>query len=213
MGHTGALADSPAGARPRVEGDRELEILTGAIAVLLESGYDRFTFDAVAAEVRASKATLYRRWKSKADLVVAALEAHACPDAPAQLPDTGRLRSDLVSIFCPEQEEPTQLSQVMAAVLPALHRDEEFTQLFTEKFVAPHMQGLRMVLERAQRRGEIGADADLDLLTAVLPALKFHHVVMFDTCPTPGQLRHFIDDVLLPACAVGTCPAAVGTDG
>lgn len=200
----------PAAARPRVEGDREREILAGTIAVLLESGYDRLTFDAVAAQVRASKATLYRRWKSKADLVVAAVDAQACSDTTDELVDTGCLRDDLLTIFCPAPEEPTELSEVMAAVLPALHRDAEFTRLFTEKFIAPRMQGLRMVLERAQDRGEIGEGADLDLLASIVPALKFHHVVVLGECPTPAGLHRIVDQVLLPACAATRDRRAVG---
>ena len=58
------------GARPRIEGERESEILDATIAMLLDSGYDRLTMDAVAGRARASKATLYRRWESKASLVV-----------------------------------------------------------------------------------------------------------------------------------------------
>ncbi|MBO1755563.1 TetR/AcrR family transcriptional regulator [Allobranchiibius sp. CTAmp26] len=212
-GSTDTASAAPAAARPRVEGDREREILAGAIAVLLETGYDRLTFDAVAAQVRASKATLYRRWKSKADLVVAAVEAQACSDGVAELPDSGCLKTDLLAIFCPSpEEEPTELSEVMAAVLPALHRDSEFTRLFTEKFIAPRMQGLRIVLERAQRRGEVGKGADLDLLASILPALKFHHIVVRGQCPTAAGLHQIIDQVLLPACAAGRDRSAVGAD-
>ena len=210
MGTISAVSSAPAAARPRVEGDREREILAGAIDVLLETGYDRLTFDAVAVQVRASKATLYRRWKSKADLVVAAVDAQACSDTTDDLPDTGCLKDDLLAIFCPSQEEPTELSEVMAAVLPALHRDVEFTRLFTEKFIAPRMQGLRIVLERAQDRGEVGKGADLDLLASIVPALKFHQVVVLDRCPTAAGLRQIIDEVLLPACAASKDDRAVG---
>ncbi len=47
--------------RPRVEGDREAEILSATLEVLVDVGYDRLTMDAVAARAKASKATLYRR--------------------------------------------------------------------------------------------------------------------------------------------------------
>ena len=50
--------------RPRVEGDREREILDAALEVLAEVGYDRLTMDAVAQRAKASKATLYRRSSS-----------------------------------------------------------------------------------------------------------------------------------------------------
>ena len=56
-----------ASTRPRVEGDREDEILDATLTLLFEVGYDRLTIDAVARRARASKATLYRRWDTKAE--------------------------------------------------------------------------------------------------------------------------------------------------
>jgi RNA polymerase sigma factor (sigma-70 family) len=75
-----------AGSRPRVEGDREQEILDATLDVLADVGYDRLTMDAVAAQARASKATLYRRWSTKAALVIDALLSMK---EPHELPDTG----------------------------------------------------------------------------------------------------------------------------
>ena len=66
-------------ARPRVEGDREQEILEATLEVLAEVGYDRLTMDAVAPGAKASKATLYRRWTNKVSLVIDALELHKGP--------------------------------------------------------------------------------------------------------------------------------------
>ena len=59
--------------RPRVEGEREAQILDAAVVLLGQVGYDRLTMDAVAAQAKASKATLYRRWSTKAALVVDAI--------------------------------------------------------------------------------------------------------------------------------------------
>ena len=56
--------------RPRIEGDREVEILDAALEVLADVGYDRLTMDAVAQRAKASKATLYRRWNGKVSLVI-----------------------------------------------------------------------------------------------------------------------------------------------
>src|SRR4029077_15964572 len=71
--HCMTPAEAAAAVRPRVEGVREQEILDAALEVLGEFGYDRLTMDAVAQRAKASKATLYRRWNSKATLVVDAL--------------------------------------------------------------------------------------------------------------------------------------------
>ncbi len=60
--------------RPRVEGDREQQILDATLEVLADVGYDRLTMDAVAALAKASKATLYRRWNNKVSLVIEALQ-------------------------------------------------------------------------------------------------------------------------------------------
>ena len=90
---TGTLALSPIaatgthaseGTRPRVEGDREQEIFDATLQVLEEVGYDRLTMDAVASRAKASKATLYRRWHSKAGLVIEAVMLHK---GPATSPD------------------------------------------------------------------------------------------------------------------------------
>ena len=81
------------GHRPRVEGEREDEILDATVTLLMEVGYDRLTMDAVAKEAHASKATLYRRWETKASLVVEALvRAKSAPHVADH--DTGSLRTD-----------------------------------------------------------------------------------------------------------------------
>src|SRR3954465_11505598 len=84
--------------RPRVEGDRERQILDAAMEVLAEVGYDRLTMDAVAQRAKASKATLYRRWNSKAPLLVESLAR--MKTTPEVLPDTGDLRTDMLEAFC-----------------------------------------------------------------------------------------------------------------
>src|SRR3954447_26367558 len=88
--------------RPRVEGDREVEILEAALDVLAEVGYDRLTMDAVALKAKASKATLYRRWNGKVSLIIDALhQSHQRHHYTEQGPiDTGTLRGDLIAAFC-----------------------------------------------------------------------------------------------------------------
>src|SRR6476619_1461080 len=91
------LSSETALSRPRVEGDREQEILDATLEVLADVGYDRLTMDAVATRAKASKATLYRRWNGKVSLVIdALLSVKSTPD----LPDTGTLRGDLIASFC-----------------------------------------------------------------------------------------------------------------
>ena len=115
-----------AGTRPRVEGERELEILEATLEVLDEVGYDLLTMDAVATRAKASKATLYRRWKGKPELVVAAIMAHK---GDAVVPDTGSLRGDLLAAYCGASgglDDPLAKS-VLSAVVTAMGRDRRST--------------------------------------------------------------------------------------
>src|SRR6476660_7423153 len=85
--------------RPRIKNGRKKKTLDATVAVVAELGYDRLTMDAVATAAKASKATLYRRWSTKAELVVDAISrAKGCP-MPEDV-DTGSLRGDLVSMAC-----------------------------------------------------------------------------------------------------------------
>ena len=126
--------------RPRVEGVREQEILDAALDVLADVGYDRLTMDAVAHRAKASKATLYRRWNSKAKLVVDALaRMKGTPEAP----DTGDLRSDLVATFCGHGGLSDQgTTSTFGAVVTAVSMDPEFAALFRKQVVEPQVARL-----------------------------------------------------------------------
>ena len=117
-----SVATAPT-SRPRVSGDREQELLEAAIDVLRDVGYDRLTFDAVAAAARASKATLYRRWPHKSDLVIDALALFiGCP--ADQDPDTGSLRGDLIAQACAVGGlDDEVVMQTWSALLPVIHRE------------------------------------------------------------------------------------------
>jgi AcrR family transcriptional regulator len=185
--------------RPRVEGGREEEILDATVEVLAELGYDRLTMDAVATAAKASKATLYRRWSTKAELVVDAISrAKGCP-VPDDV-DTGSLRGDLISLSCEEGGFTSEMPMsVMAGLLTALHRDADLQKAFRERFLAPRVAVVNKIYERAVRRGEIAADVDVDLLSQTLPAVIIHHAFVLGIEPTEDLILRVIDHVILPA--------------
>ena len=184
--------------RPRVEGDREQEILDAALTVLAETGYDRLTMDAVAAEAKASKATLYRRWSSKPELVVEAVCSHK---VHPPLPDTGTLRGDLMAAHCGMGGlgDP-RATAVQAAVVTAMARDEEFAATYRREFLAPTQAASRILFERARARGEISDEVDLDLLAPALPGIVLHRVFLLGDAATPELITRVIDQIILPAC-------------
>ena len=183
--------------RPRVEGDRERQVLEAALAVLAEVGYDRLTMDAVAAAAKASKATLYRRWNSKAQLVVDALSAQKVQPS---LPDTGSLRGDLIASFCGMGgiTEPEQVA-LFSSVLTAMARDEEFATAYRREVIGPKVRGTQQIYRRAVERGEVCPDVDLEVVVPALAGILLHRFFMLGELPTDEAVARVIDHVILPA--------------
>jgi AcrR family transcriptional regulator len=193
------IAEAGPRQRPRVEGGREDEILDATVEVVAELGYDRLTMDAVATAAKASKATLYRRWSTKAELVVDAISrAKGCP-VPDDI-DTGSLRGDLISLSCEDGGFTSEMPMsVMAGLLTALHRDSDLQKAFKERFLAPRVAVVNQVYARAVERGEIAADVDVELLSQTLPAVIIHHAFILGIEPTEDLVLRVIDNVILPA--------------
>ncbi|GAA0580511.1 TetR family transcriptional regulator [Kribbella sandramycini] len=185
--------------RPRVEGGREEEILEAAVSVLAELGYDRLTMDAVATAAKASKATLYRRWSTKADLVADAISrSKGCP-LPEDV-DTGSLRGDLIAQSCGVGGFTDEMPMsVIAGLITALHRDADLQKAFQERFLAPRIAISAGVYARAAARGEIAPDADVELLAMTLPAIVVHNAYVLGIAPTEDLILRVIDNVILPA--------------
>lgn len=184
--------------RPRVEGDRQQEILEAALDVLTDVGYDRFTMDAVSARAKVSKATLYRHWEGKVDLVIDALTQDHGEETP--LPDTGNLREDLLGVMCGigGLDDPGPTAQ-FGAVLTAIMRDPAFAQAFREQFIGPKLARSQAVWERAAERGELRDGVDLDLLCPAVAGIVLHRTFLLGEAPTQEVIAGVIDQIILPA--------------
>ncbi len=194
-------AHAEAQSRPRIEGEREQEILDATIDILAEVGYDRLTMDAVATRAKASKATLYRRWNGKAQLVIDALISEK---EPMTLPDTGTLRGDLLSAFCGMGglTDARQIA-ILGSVITAIARDAEFAEAFRRDFIGPKKALSSQMFLRAQQRGEIREDFDLELIAAALPGICLHRTFLLGESPTDDIVAQVIDQIILPAVTHG----------
>ena len=198
------MTPTETGTRPRVEGERELEILEATLEVLDEVGYDLLTMDAVATRAKASKATLYRRWNGKPELVVAAIMAHK---GDAAVPDTGSLRGDLLEAYCGGSgrlDDPLAQS-VLSAVVTAMGRDPEFAEVYRRDFIGPKVASSRAIYERARERGEVHPDVDLSVLAPALAGIVLHRAFLLGDTVTPELVGRVLDEVILPAALHGPC--------
>src|SRR4051794_8286031 len=184
---------------------RDADILAAAVDVLAEVGYDGMTIDMVATRAKAGKATLYRRWTSKSDLVI---DAVACmknqgTDLSA-LPDTGTLRGDLVAMIKPHSiEDGAKKTRVMAGIVSLIAREPELARAAHAAIMEPRARANRLLLQRAIDRGEIAPDVDLDTVTLIMPAMIAYRVLMLHRPVDREFLLSLIDGVLLPAVGLG----------
>lgn len=192
--------------RPRVEGEREDEILDATLHLLLEVGYDRLTLDAVARRARASKATLYRRWEGKPSLVVDAMvRAKQAPHVEQH--DTGSLRGDLVGTFCGQHGlGRSDATVALGSVITALGSDPEFAARFREAFIAPKVEVSRAIYERAVARGEIPPDTDIEIVAPALAGILLHRSFVLGLVPDDDTVARVIDHVILPAVGCSAAP-------
>lgn len=176
---------------------RDLAICDATLALLAEVGYDRMSMDAVAARAHASKATIYRRWPGKRELVLDAL--HTRHEPCASPPDTGTLRGDLVAgLSVMARGAGCDEGELMAGVLRAMRHSPELGDCMRGQVLDRKRQTFRTVVDRAVARGELPTGAPADLAHEVAGALWVQRVLVVGGAVDDAFIAHVTDDVLIP---------------
>jgi len=177
--------------------DRRTAICEAVFELLGEVGYDRMSMDAVAARARASKATIYRTWPTKPDLVIEAVK-HRLGDNPV-VDDTGSLRDDLVAhlqavcnVACGEA------GAVVGGLLTAATRNPELSEAVNLHVYEMKKQAYEVMLARAIERGELGEGADAGLLHEITHALVSARRLWELGPLDDAYAERVVDRVLLP---------------
>jgi AcrR family transcriptional regulator len=150
--------------RPRSAASHQA-ILDATLNLLAEKGMKGMSMDAVAARAGVSKATIYRRWKSKEELVEELLDAMLALVQPI---DTGDPREDLLQTGRNVVASATPALKLLPALAAEAVTNPEFAPVFQQKLIRPRQAQIRGFLERAVATGELREDADLDFFVDVL---------------------------------------------
>lgn len=199
-----ATADGDAvSSRPgrKLDETRNATILDATLAVLAEVGYDIMTIDMVAERSHTARATVYRRWTTKADLAVAAVTHLSETDARTQkpLPDTGTLRGDLLANQASLNDREQDLRiRVMSGLVTLTKSDPRLAGLTAGAGLEPWVAASRALLQKAVDRGEYAA-VDVDVLGQVMPMLCMCRLAIQETPITSEFVTSLIDNVILPA--------------
>lgn len=179
---------------PRTERSKAA-ILAATLALLAEEGVSGLTVDAVAARAGVGKATVYRHWASRADLVVDAISSLITEDEAV---DRGSLRSDLEAAY----ERICQvcstgiLSQVLPTLAEAASRDPELATVHKD-FVSRRRRHLVAALERAAERGELRPGLDLSIVADLVAGPMFYKKLVHHERPDPAYAAALLDLVLV----------------
>ncbi|GAB2472118.1 TetR/AcrR family transcriptional regulator [Jatrophihabitans fulvus] len=194
--------DEPARGRGgrRRDDTRDDAILAAAVDVVAELGVEGMTMDVVAARSGAAKATMYRRWPSKTELLLEVLRFVCRPRATVQdLPTTGTLRGDLLALtdLFSFDEAGKQL-RVMAAAVPLLTREPGLSGLVGEMVAEPWVGLCRAVIERARERGEAVTD-EVETVARIMPSMAVYRLLIEQQPLSARFFTTLVDQVLVPA--------------
>ncbi len=167
------------------------------LRLLQHEGYDGLTLDAVAATARASKATVYRRWPAKAELVLAAFVEGVRQVAVA--PETGSLRGDLLQLGEVICEQTRAHAATMRAVLVEVSRNPALNDVMQHQFLDQRKALFKHVLRQAVDRGEIKAAAITEDLWDVMPGYLIFRSIWSARPPTRRTVEALVDDVMIPS--------------
>ena len=147
--------------RPRSEASHHA-IIEATLELLIEAGYGSLTMEGVRARAGVGKATIYRRWSSKEELV---RDAIVFLHHEFDTPDTGSLRGDFGALAMAVRASASRGgATLMPRLLGEAVNDPELFAIFRANLVEPRRAALRTVLERAVARGEIRDDVDVELM-------------------------------------------------
>jgi AcrR family transcriptional regulator len=182
------MTTPPASARPGeprklagaavLQPDKTDAIVAAFYDELAVGGHDKLTMDKVAARAGVGKAALYRRWRSKEQMLtelVAALGDHQQKPAP----DLGSLREDLHALIIDIIDLGSQplIRQVVAYVIAIARSSPELLQAM-RGVPGPNREDWEVVLQRAIDRGELAPDTDLEIALDIITGPMWRRVII-----------------------------------
>ncbi len=178
----------------------DTRILEAAIEILAELGFDSMTMDMVAARAKSGKATVYRRWPSKAELVRDALIWMSQNSVELEhLPDTGNLRDDLLTLVKPYSLEFSERKlRVLAKLGSFFSEHRKIAEEASAGIFGPWTDFNRALMQRAIKRGEIPAQADIEMACQVIIAMTSYRSITQGQPFGRADYAALLDHILLP---------------
>jgi AcrR family transcriptional regulator len=181
--------------RPR-DSRTDRAILEATLELIAELGIHEFRTEDVAARAGVGKGAIYRRYRSKDELVAAAVAALVSEEIA--LPDTGSTRTDLLALMgeAVELYRGSLAGRLMPNLVGAMAQKPELARTVREEFLAGRRVALSEVLRRGIERGELREDLDVELALDVLGGPLFYRLLVTGG-PIDEQLAEGVADLIL----------------
>lgn len=175
MAESGAVAGVERHGRPR-DPENDAAILNAALDLLIERGATGTSIEAVAQRAGVAKLTVYRRWRSKEDLLMAALEHARAPDMDAA--PAGQSIDELISSIAELLSRP-RFRALMARVIGASVDYPQLVSAYTERYLRPRLDALTETARQAIDAGSFPPHTDprviQDILTGSIGFVLLQH--------------------------------------
>lgn len=191
---TGRDAELPRPGRPR-DPSRDVAILDATLSLLAETGYGALTMEAVAARAGVGKATVYRRWPGKEQLVVDALASLA---EQVEVPRGADVRERLVALLdSVRKRSGSRAARIFPRLISESVDNPELMRRYREQVLAPRRARFRAVLEDAAAQGLVRPDVDLEhAIDLLVGPVAYRNLMAAERPPTRDFVRRVVDDVL-----------------
>ena len=189
-----ATAAEPGRTRRRGDALREA-IYAAVLEELAEVGYPALSIERVAERARTGKASIYRRWPTRLELVLEAID-HVMPRYD-DVPDTGNIRDDLLVVL-------RRIAAIMGSREGAAAKacvdgtDDELARAVRERLLPPRKAMMLSILQRAADRGDIRPDAVTQRIAETGPMLLHGELLQRGAPITDQAVVEIVDEVLLP---------------
>ena len=188
---------APGQRRPgRPRSDRaDRAIIEAALNVFAESGPEGLCIETVAARAGVGKATIYRRWPGKEDLLIAAF---ASLKSPLPEPRGESAREDLIAmldVMASDADDPRYARQ-FALLHGEGERYPRLVKRYKEQVVEPRRELIRSVLRRGVATGELRADTDIEIAMLTLTGAVMARGKHDRTPAEPGFATRVVDELL-----------------
>ena len=188
--------------RPR-EARADRAIVSAALELMAERGLHALRMDDVAERAGVGKATIYRRYRSKDELVTDAVGALVSDEI--EVPDTGSTRTDLLALMCDAVKLYTGsvAAKLMPTIVDEMSRSPELAAVARDRFLSGRRAALRTVFDRGVRRGDLRPDLDMELALDVLGGPLFYRLLI-----TGGPIDQHLAESVVELLLRGFAPAS-----